>query len=179
MARKSKGFQWIREDQDQAELFESKDRLERSPLRRETRALEKLSMRLAALTPGQRRALPLDAALRDQIDVLANCKADGSRARQLRAVTGLLRDADRGPLMAMLDDDPVEVPFDPRVEAWVGLLRDEGDVGLQALIEAHPTADRGHLRDLMREARTGGTRGARGEWRLLEAVADLTGLGGE
>ena len=179
MGRKSKGFQWIREDQDQTELFEGRDRPERAPLRRETRALEKLSLHLESLTTGRRRALPLSPLLLDQIDVLANCKRDGSHARQLRVVIGLLREVDRQPLMDALDLDVWEEPFDPRVMSWGARLADDGDEGLQAFVEENPGAERGHLRDLMREARTGGTRGARGQRRLLEALADVMGLGGD
>ena len=39
-----------------------------------------------------------------------------------------------------------------RVEAWRERLLDEGDAALGALLDEHPTADRQHLRQLVRNA---------------------------
>ena len=178
MGRKKKGHQWAREDQGEVELRESRGRPDRAALRIETWEMDRLGKLLGSLTEGRRRALPLSPLLQEEIDRLAACGLDGARRRQRRRVVALLRDFDRGPLMAALEGDKEGAPPDPRIGAWRSRLDEEGDEGIQALVEGSPLADRVRLRTLLREASAPGARGQRAERRLRLAIAQALGEGG-
>ncbi len=101
MARKKRGFQWTREDQEDEQTVPV-ERSSRVKEKARTRELEKLARRLTAMSPGERRQLPLESHVLEEIAVLAKLGPKSSRRRQLLYVQRLLRASDLEAIEAAL-----------------------------------------------------------------------------
>jgi ribosome-associated protein len=79
-----------------------------------------------------------------------------AKERQLRVVRNMLRGAPWAALRAQLDELRMHgrvgraATSEGREREWVVRLLGEGEVGLDALLAEHPSADRKHLRQLVR-----------------------------
>lgn len=130
---------------------------------------------LAALPVEERALLPADDDLRDAIEQLAGMKADGARSRLIRHLARRTPDGAWPPLegvLARVEDASVEATaLEHAATEWRARLLDEGDTGVDAFVEAHPTADRGRLRQLVRNAGKGeGPASKRARRLLLRAI---------
>jgi ribosome-associated protein len=126
----------------------------RSQKKRDPRAITALGKRLAALSPAAIEQLPLDDELREALN-LARTMQRAARSRHVRRLGALLRDRDHDGIAAALDDlgqpSGAEILRTKELEAWQERLLTGGDAALNALLEAHPAADRRlfrRLRDL-------------------------------
>ena len=148
---------------------------QRRPIRSDHRAdmldLKVLANRIAALSEGQRRVLPLDDATREQLELLV--RADGaSRRRLLMRVKGLLGAGDLPGLQAALaGDGPTDVR-DRECIRWRTRLVDGDDAVLQLFVEDHPAADRQAIRASVRDSRGVGPGAERARTRLLELLRE-------
>lgn len=134
-----------------------------SPSRSQERrdALETLALgeRLAGLTDAQLAKLPIPDALLPHILETRRITSHIARKRQLAFLAKQMRREDDGTLDAIRDalDEKGEAARQEtaamhRAEAWRERLLEEGDAALSELLEAHPEADRQHLRQLVRSA---------------------------
>ena len=170
MGRKSKGFQWVREDQPDQALVPP-GRRDREFDRAEAFALDDLALRLAALSPGQRSWLDLGDELEAEVAMLAALAGKTAHRRQLIRVQGLLRDADPQAIeAAMAAGSPGEQAARAR-ERWRSRLVQGDDQDLQAFLDTFPSADRQQLRTLVRQARGEGPAAASAFRRLFRAIA--------
>ena len=71
-------------------------------IRRELDEAEALLERLMELKPDQLDHVPLEPELREDLDEILSKRADSGRRRLMRNLAGLLRDADREPLIEAL-----------------------------------------------------------------------------
>lgn len=131
----------------------------RSQQRREALEVLELAEKLAGLTPGQLGKLPIPEDLLPHLEQTRKITAHVARKRQLAFLAKQMRREDDETLEAIrdaLDEDGVaarrEVARMHRVEAWRERLLDEGDAALARLLDEHPSADRQHLRQLVRSA---------------------------
>ena len=133
----------------------------RSQLRRDALEIFELAETLAALSDAQLSRLPLADALRDEVvrtrvvtSHIARKRATQFLAKQLRKLDA----AEVETLRRALEHDRAKAHHETatlhRLEAWRDRLIDEGDAALDALVALHPAADRQHLRQLARNART-------------------------
>ena len=155
---------------------------ERRPLRSEHREdmsdLKALANRIAALPPGQRRALPLEDETREQVELLV--RADGAgRRRLLMRVKGLLGAGDLGQLQAALAGDGPAEALDRECVRWRTRLMDGDDAVLQLFVAAHPGSDRQALRASIRDARGVGPAAERARTRLLVLVREASPVAGQ
>lgn len=172
--RKSRGFGWTR-DPDDPELRQPVERPNRAALKRHLDALEAVVLSIVALPPSERRALPLQPEILDELEVLARCPPTPARKRQLHYVKRLMGQLPLEPLQAALAGETPRSDRLRQVELWRDRLLEEGDVALAELIDAHPSADRQHLRALIRRASTG----ARAQRQLFDALKALLLSGDE
>jgi ribosome-associated protein len=132
----------------------------RSQLRRDALEVLKLAETLAALSDAELARVPLDEEIlaearrtRGVTSHIARKRATQFLAKQLR----MLDDADIAPIRAALEHDRAKAHHDAaalhRLETWRERLIAEGDAALDELLALHPSADRQHLRQLMRNAR--------------------------
>lgn len=152
---------------------ESEPRVRR-PMRNDHRAqmmdLKALANRLAKLPQGQRRTLPLDARLQDELDQLAAAGQMPHRRRLLMRVKLLLGSADLDRLAAVLEGDTDSAGLERALQHWRTRILAGDDAVLQSFIEAYPTADRQALRTAVRDARRPGPVAGRASYRLLQLL---------
>jgi ribosome-associated protein len=131
----------------------------RSQNRREALEVLALGEKLVALTEAQLARLPVPESLLPHIRECKRITAHIAHKRQLAYLAKQMRREDDEVLEAIRDalDEHGEtarreVAAMHRVEAWRERLLDDGDAALAQLLDEHPTADRQHLRALVRNA---------------------------
>jgi ribosome-associated protein len=161
----------------------------RSDLRRANRELEdtlaRLSSELVELKPRLLEKLELPEVVLDTVLDTQAIASHTARNRQLRLVRAALRDADwsliRARLDALLKSGSIPASLEggsdsgrARAAEWVTRLVGEGTPALDELMSFSPTADRVHLRNLIRQvSKQEGDRRKRAEEKLAAAVAGL------
>lgn len=142
-------------DQETGEFLSSS----RSQQRREALEVLELAEKLASLTPTQLSKLPIPDDLLPHLEQTRKITAHIARKRQLAFLAKQMRREDDETLEAIrdaLDEDGVaarrEIAAMHRVEAWRERLLADGDAALAELLEEYPSADRQHLRQLVRNA---------------------------
>lgn len=131
----------------------------RSQQRREALEVLALGEQLVALTDAQLAKLPIPEHLLPHILDTRRITSHIAHKRQLAYLAKQMRREDDETLEAIRDalDEKGEAARREtaamhRVEAWRERLLDEGDAALGALLDEYPTADRQHLRQLVRNA---------------------------
>jgi ribosome-associated protein len=118
---------------------------------------EALLERLMELKPDQLDHVPLEPELREDLDEILSKRADSGRRRLMRNLAGLLRDADREPLIEALKrieaGKGVEDARFHGLERLRGVLLEGGDAAVEEYLSQHPRADRARIFELVRKAR--------------------------
>lgn len=162
-------------DSDQADGDARPSRTQRTA---EAAAVNRLGIEMTKLSPGDLDRLDLPTRLHEEIVRCQRLNAR-SRGRQNRLIGQLLRAEDHEAIRARVEslrmDRRAGVQQEKMNDQWRDRLIEEGDAGVEALIEKHPEADRQQLRRLTRTARgseeTKARRRARRE--LLRAIRRL------
>lgn len=131
----------------------------RSQNRREALEVLSLAEKLVSLTEAQLARLPVPEGLLPHIRETRRITAHIAHKRQLAFLAKQMRREEDEALEAIrdaLDEDGEaarrEVAAMHRVETWRDRLLADGDAALAELLDEHPTADRQHLRQLVRSA---------------------------
>lgn len=131
----------------------------RSENRREALEVLALGEKLVGLTEAQLAKLPVPESLLPHIRECKRITAHIAHKRQLAFLAKQMRREDDETLEAIRDaldehGDAArrETAAMHRVEAWRERLIADGDAALAALLDEYPTADRQHLRQLVRNA---------------------------
>ncbi len=129
----------------------------RSQVRREALEVLALGQQLAALTDAQLDKLPVPESLLPHIQEARRITSHIARKRQMAFLAKQMRREDDAVLEAIRDalDEKGESARREagamhRVEAWRDRLLADGDEALASLLDDYPTADRQHLRQLVR-----------------------------
>lgn len=167
-----KPFLWVKDEPEaevDAEAEDAEDgRPERSEHRAAMLALRQLANRLADLTRGQRRALPLAAETLDALDALDAADGRVERRRLLMRAKLLLGREDVTAVEAALAGDTPAAARERELQAWAARIVRDGDAEIQRFVEAWPAADRGAIRGAARACLATGVPSAR----LLKALRD-------
>jgi ribosome-associated protein len=136
---------------------EAREPPSKSQRKRDAHALFELGRALVALDPATLQSLPLDRALREQVEFARAIKANVARKRQLQYIAKLLRRMDTGPIVEAIEATRLASRLQATrhhcVEAWRDCLLAEGDQALTALVANRPETDPQPLRQLLRKAR--------------------------
>lgn len=131
----------------------------RSQQRREALEVLDLARQLSEMTAQQVSKLPVPERLVPHIDETRRITSHGAHKRQLQFLAKQMRREDDETLDAIRDAldvngqaARVEAAMLHRAEAWRERLMADGDAALTELLDAYPTADRQHLRQLARNA---------------------------
>ncbi|MEZ0476041.1 ribosome biogenesis factor YjgA, partial [Luteimonas salinilitoris] len=131
----------------------------RSQQRRDALEVLALGERLVALSPAQLQQLPIPDALLPHILDAQRIGSHIARKRQLAFLAKQMRREDDDALHAIRDALDAggeaarqETALLHRAETWRERLLAEGDAALAELLSEHPSADRQHLRQLVRNA---------------------------
>jgi len=143
--KKKEAFDW--EDEDQEEIIW----VSKSEIKRDAEDLKQLGEKLVNLTKANLTKVPLDDSLKDAIELAQRLQKE-ARRRQLQYIGKLLRSIDAEPIREALE----KIENKHNQQHKLEILRDElvakGDAALTDLLNEHPSADRQHLRNLIRAA---------------------------
>lgn len=132
------------------------DERSRTQRKREAEALQATGEKLLALPAATLATLPIPEQLRDAILVARKLSQRGALRRQRQYIGRLMRELDTAALedaLATLEQHKqAENAVFHAAERWRDRLLEEGQAGLEAFFDAHPGADRQHLRHLARAA---------------------------
>lgn len=131
----------------------------RSEQRRAALGVLELGEQLVALSAAQLAKLPIPDDLLPHIRETQRITSHGARKRQLAFLAKQMRREDDATLEAIRDALDAggeasrrETAALHRVEAWRDRLIADGDAALAELLQEYPSADRQHLRQLVRNA---------------------------
>ena len=155
----------------------------RSDARRAEAAREEALVRLAKdlVEQSERRLERLDLPdpVLDAVLDAHKIKSHAALNRQIRTVRGALRGAEWWTIRAKLDElleTGVASEGYGREMEWVVRLVGEGNEALDALLRDHPSADRGHLRTLIRNViKANAGRRKKAEQQLARTLRTLLG----
>lgn len=127
----------------------------KSALKRQMHALQEMGERLVALPDSQLAKIPIeDDTLAEAIQLARRINARSGLRRQLQYIGKLMRKIDPAPIvdaLAALDGQhQAEAARFHQLEQLRDALVEHGDKALGQVFERFPDADRGHLRQLMR-----------------------------
>ena len=129
----------------------------KSQIKRELAALQQLGARLLKLNAEQWRQLQLNEPLLDALEESKKIRGHSAMRRHMRRLGKLLRDenTDRIEMLyEQLDAKSLSESFRfHRLERWRERLISEGDQALEDLLQQCASADRQHLRQLIRTCR--------------------------
>jgi len=139
------------DDDDEEIIYVSK-----SQLKRESLALQTLGEELVALPAAKLSKIPMPDELAEAVSLARKIKARGGLKRQLQYIGKIMRSIDAEPIEKAMNDlknaAGKEAAKFHRLEQWRDRLLADGDSALGELIEEFPSADRQHLRQLVRNA---------------------------
>lgn len=125
-------------------------------------AFAKLTKDIFELAESARAKLELDPEVAAAFTASQTIKK-GAKVRELRRIATMLRRFDGADLRSRVDDlknkDRATSERAKGYERWRDRLLEEGDAALSELVQAYPTADRQHLRQLVRTASRDRTQG--------------------
>ena len=131
----------------------------RSEQRREALDIRSLGEKLVALAPAHLAKLPIPEDLLEHIYDTQRITSHIAHKRQLQFLAKQMRRESDETLDAIRDAMEVggdaarrETAILHKVETWRARLLEDGDVALGELLTEYPTADRQHLRQLVRNA---------------------------
>lgn len=131
----------------------------RSEQRREALDIRSLAEKLVALAPAHLAKLPIPEELLEHIHETQRITSHIAHKRQLQFLAKQMRRESDETLDAIRDAMEVggdaarrETAILHKVETWRARLLEDGDAALAELLAEFPTADRQHLRQLVRNA---------------------------
>jgi ribosome-associated protein len=133
----------------------------RSQRRREALDVLRLAHQLCEMSDAQLGGLPLSDDLLDEVRHARAVRQQIAHKRQTQYLAKQMRkldDAELDAIRAALEHDRSHARRDTaalhQIESWRDRLMADGDEALGELVTAHPHADRQHLRQLARQARS-------------------------
>lgn len=128
----------------------------KSQLKRESLALQKLGERLITMPEARFLAIDMPEQLRDAVREARGMSKRRALYRQKQYIGRLMRELDASSIEAALAREETEQKQAARrfhhLEAWRDRLIEEGEHLLGELLDEFPTADRQHVRQLVRQA---------------------------
>ena len=119
--------------------------------------LFELARDLAAMTPRQLDALPIETDLREAIEFAGSVSAHVARKREVQFVAKMMRQRDVEQIqqaLAAIEQEARQVTVrHHRVESWRDALLDSGDTALSELMKDRDSSNVQALRHLVRNAR--------------------------
>jgi ribosome-associated protein len=148
--------------QNKDELEDDEDLISKSQLKRDSKDLQLLGKKLAALNPEQLERVPLDEKLLDAIALahkIANKR--GALKRHFQYIGKILRSIDVEPIISAVEDiedsdNSAKLNF-KKVEYWRDRILSEGEAAVNAYCDQQAQADRQKLRQLARNLKQANT----------------------
>lgn len=167
------------DDEFDADQSNTAERPSKTRLKRESADLQDLGGALIGLSGDRLARLELPDELLQAVRAGQSLKQDGSLKRQRKYIGKLLRQSDaeaiRARLAEVLQPGVAATRALHEIEAWRDRILAEGDVAINDLMTADPSADRPKLRQLVEAARRERERGQppRAARQLFKYLRDL------
>ncbi len=133
------------------------ERKSKSQLKREAAALRRIGEQLVRLSAGHLSSIPMGIELREAVLDAQQLRSRSAYRRQLQFVGKLMRSADSLAITRALERLDSEHDENLRrfhgLEQWRDRLILEGSEALTEFLDAFPSADSQHIRQLVRNAR--------------------------
>jgi ribosome-associated protein len=130
--------------------------ISKSQRKRDAQELLDLAKDLISMPDTRLKRMPMEQALRDEIEFARSIKAHGARKRQLMTVGKMLRQRDNQALLDAVNNfDQKNRQANARfhhIETWRNRLLEDNDQVLSELLEQVPHANAQILRQLIRNA---------------------------
>jgi len=130
----------------------------KTQVKREMLALQDIGKRIVELPKSHLARIPLSDTLRQEVAFARSITTHGAKRRQVRRIGALLREVDIEPIVRVLNDLDEGSREDAlrfqRIEAWRDTLIAGDDALIEELCTRFPSAERQHLRALVRAARS-------------------------
>ena len=128
----------------------------KTQIKRDIAVIHKLAEEIVDLSTIQISELNLSPDIFDAAKTVAGMPQKGARKRQLKFLTGLLRNIDieevQGKLAKIKSQSALAAKEHHLIERWRDRLLSEGDQALSSLLQDYPNANRQQLRQLLRNA---------------------------
>lgn len=136
---------------DDSSEYESK-----SGRKRQMRALQDIGEALVALPDAQLSKIELPEKLHTAVIHARTLKTGEAKRRQMQYIGKIMRNVEVGPIEAALEKIQSKGQQNKAqfhlIERWRDRLIEEGDTALESFITKYTTADRQHIRQLIRKA---------------------------
>ena len=128
----------------------------KTQIKRDIAVIHKLAEEIVDLSTTQISELNLSPDIFDAAKTVTGMPQKGARKRQLKFLTGLLRNIDieevQGRLAKIKNQSALAAKEHHLIERWRDRLLSEGDQALSSLLQDYPNANRQQLRQLLRNA---------------------------
>lgn len=129
----------------------------KTQIKRDIAVIHKLAEEIVDLSAIQMSELDLPLDIYEAAKAAARLPQKGAKKRQLKFLTGLLRNIDieeiQQKLATIKSQSALAAKEHHLLERWRDRLLDEGDQALSSLLQEYPNADRQQLRQLLRNAK--------------------------
>jgi ribosome-associated protein len=129
----------------------------KTQIKKDIAVLHILAEEIVSLSSAQMSELKLPQDVHEAAKAAAGMSQRGARKRQLKFLTGLLRNNDieeiGGKLATIKSQSALATKELHLLERWRDRLLEEGDQALSSLLQEYPNADRQQLRQLLRKVK--------------------------
>jgi ribosome-associated protein len=137
--------------------YDNQGEVSKSQRKRDMQALKRLGAELLDFSDDALRQLMLPEVLLDALRAARHISSNGARRRQMQYIGKLMQSIDAAPVIQAIEDKKSQHAIHTREFHLIETLRNQllagGDDALPAVMAEFPTADRQHLRKLVRKAR--------------------------
>ena len=136
---------------------EDDDWVSKSQRKRECDDVQELSDKLVTISIDELTHIVMDDVLRSAIEEAHRIKSHGALKRQKHYIAKLMRSIEIEPISRQLQNilhkDDIHGAVFKRLERWRDSIIENGDKGIQNFLTEYPSADRLHLRQLLRNCK--------------------------
>lgn len=143
------------DDSENDEIYDD-ELISKSQLKRDAEAVQQLGKDLLALSHDAQKSIELPEILSNALDEARRIKKNSALKRQLQYIGKIMRTLDLEPIreeyLKVINHYGKDIKELHRLENWRDRLLAEGDKALEDLLNEAPSADRQHLRQLIRQS---------------------------
>jgi len=143
-------------ENDHNDESQSEELISKSQRKRDATAAQELGKDILSLSHDAQKSMDLPESLVKALDDARRIKKNSALKRQLQYIGKLMRHIDVEPIreqyLKLTNHYDKDIKALHRLETWRDRLLAEGDKALEELLDEVPSADRQHLRQLVRQS---------------------------
>ena len=143
-------------DSDETNELQEEELISKSQRKRDAEAAQQLGKDILGLSQEAQNSMELPESLSKALDDARRIKKNSALKRQLQYIGKLMRTIELEPIkeqyLKLTNHYDKDIKILHSLEKWRDRLLTEGDKALEDLVNEAPTADRQHLRQLIRQS---------------------------